>query len=266
MSQPTANRAVQELIDYGWLERKRGRGTFVEEIRIPQLTLLNDRLSFSDEIGAQESHRTRFVRRTTIAATMEEAEALRIPSGDRLVFLRRLRSVGDRVVMVCDSKLPAARFPRLESVLFVDGSLFKTLERVYGCPVERAERCVEAAQVLDKEVASLLQVSESAPILLMVGAAFDRKNECIELMTAYVKEGTSFRAVVGAPRGRSHPGRRGQGSKRVAHGDRHPHGPFLFKPSAWRDVKTASVTDALCEGPIEPGRMRRLRARGSLPG
>ena len=99
-------------------------------------------------------------------------------------------------MMVCDSKLPAARFPRLESVPFVDGSLFKTLERVYGCPVERAERCVEAAQVLDKEVASLLQVPHFAPILLMTGVALDREKRPVECMTAYVKEGVVFQNAI----------------------------------------------------------------------
>jgi len=214
VSRPTANRAVQELINHGWLQRKRGRGTFVDETRLPQLSLLNDRLSFSDEIGAQENHRTRFIRRTTIAATTEDAEALRIPSGDRLVFLRRLHSVGDRVVMVCDSKLPATRFPKLETIPFVDGSLFKTLECAFHCPIRHAERCVEAAQVLDQDVASLLQVPQFAPVLLMSGKAFDKARECVELMTAYVKEGTAFRTIVGATP-RKAPERRADASRRV---------------------------------------------------
>jgi len=198
VSRPTANRAVQELIRNGWLERQRGRGTFVRSNEPTQLSLLQSSLSFSDEIGALKGHRTRFVTRTRIPASTEDADALEVPFGEKLVYLRRLHSIGDRVVMVCDSKLPSARFPGLEKASLVGGSLFATLRATYGCAVGRAERCVEAAQALDAEVASLLEVPQFAPILLLTGLAFDESGERVESMTAYVKEGVLFRSVVEA--------------------------------------------------------------------
>jgi len=198
VSRPTANRAVQELIRKGWLERRRGRGTFVRAKQPAQLSLLQSSLSFSDEIGALKGHRTRFISRTTIPANAEDADALGVTLGDDIVYLRRLHSIAGRVVMVCDSKLPALRFPELEKTPLVDGSLFATLQTTYGCAIRRAERCVEAAQALDAEVASLLEVPQFAPILLLTGLAFDEDGERVESMTAYVKEGVLFRSVIDA--------------------------------------------------------------------
>ncbi len=196
VSRPTANRAVRELIRRGWLVRKRGLGTFVQEAETAELSLLNGSLSFSDEIGTMEKHRTRFAFRGLTKATQEDAAVLPVEVGVDLVHFRRVHAVGERIVMVCDSWLPAARFPRLESAKFVEGSLFRTLEASFGCPVRLAHRGVEAAEVLDGEVAELLEVPLFAPILLMTGVAFDQEKRPVERMTAYVKEGVIFRNVI----------------------------------------------------------------------
>jgi GntR family transcriptional regulator len=198
VSRPTANRAVQELINRGWVMRRRGRGTFVEQTRPTQLALLNASLSFSDEIGKREDHRTQFIRRSEGAATVEDAEALNLKPGAPVVYFRRVHAIGERVVMVCDSKLPAERFPNIVKAKLTEGSLFKTLEIVYGCRVERADRCVEAAEILDAEVAELLQVPQFAPVILMTGMAFDGDLNPVEAMTAFVREGVAFRNIIHA--------------------------------------------------------------------
>jgi GntR family transcriptional regulator len=196
VSRPTANRAVQELIKRGWVARQRGRGTFVQDVAPTQLSLLNNSLSFSDEIGRRDDHKTRFVVRTTVAATAEDAVALSADEGDELCYIRRLHKVGGRIVMVCDSKLPSRRFPGLESTPFIEQSLFKTLREKFDCTVVQAERCAEAAEILDSEVAELLDVPLFAPILLLTGLAFDEQRRPIEAMTAYVREGVSFKNLI----------------------------------------------------------------------
>ncbi|MEW5826082.1 MAG: GntR family transcriptional regulator [Candidatus Bipolaricaulota bacterium] len=200
VSRPTANRAVEELISRGWLARRRGLGTFVQAAETAELSLLNGSLSFSDEIGAFADHQTRFASRSLVEGPREIAGSLGLEPGESLVYFRRVHAVGERVVMVCDSWLPAERFPGLETTPFVEGSLFRTLDVSYGCPVRLAERRVEAAQVLDAEVAELLLVPPFAPILLMTGTAYDAARIPVECMAAYVKEGVAFRSVIAAPR------------------------------------------------------------------
>lgn len=196
VSRPTANRAVQELINRGWLVRKRGRGTFVQNAVPTQLSLLNNTLSFSDEIGKRDDHQTQFVTRKAVTASQDDAIALQIPEGEQLCYMRRLHLIGDRIIMVCDSKLPLSRFPGLEKASLVQGSLFETLRTTYGCKVRQAERCAEAAEILDIELAELLGVPLFAPILLLSGLAFDEDLQPIEAMTAYVREGISFKNLI----------------------------------------------------------------------
>jgi len=196
VSRPTANRAVQELIDRGWVSRQRGRGTFVLDAAPTQLSLLNSSLSFSDEIGKHSDHHTEFVTRTLVVATEEDARALKVTPGDSLCYFRRLHTVGDRIVMVCDSKLSALRFPDLVETPFVNQSLFETLRETFGCAVRQAERCAEAAEILDIGIAELLGIPLFAPILLLTGLAFDQAHHPVESMTAYVREGVSFKNLI----------------------------------------------------------------------
>ena len=196
VSRPTANRAIQELISRGWLVRRRGRGTFVNRASPAQLSLLNSRLSFAEEMGEHSNYGSRIVSKRLMRATNADAEALAVPPDAPIVWFRRLHLIDQRAVMVCDSKLSAERFPNLEKEALSRGSLYKTLDQIYGCRVQRAERCAEAAELLDEQVAELLGVPLFAPIMLLTGLAFTSKGEVVEHMTAYVREGVVFKNVI----------------------------------------------------------------------
>jgi hypothetical protein len=55
---------------------------------------------------------------------------------------------------------------------------------------------VEAAELLDGQVAELLGVELFAPILLLSGLAFADDDGAVEYMTAYVREGVSFKNLI----------------------------------------------------------------------
>jgi len=55
VSRPTVHRAVEELLARGWLERERGRGTFLAQAPHAEPILREDELSFSDRyVGVGE--------------------------------------------------------------------------------------------------------------------------------------------------------------------------------------------------------------------
>ena len=97
---------------------------------------------------------------------------------------------------MCDSILPADRFPGLGESPFVDGSLYATLKQEYACPILRSERSVEAAEVVDREVSDLLQVPLLSPALLLTGVAFTTADVPIEYISSYLKEGVSLKSRV----------------------------------------------------------------------
>ena len=208
VSRPTANRAIQEMTDRGWLVRRRGRGTFLQQAAPTQLSLLSNNLSFSDDIAKRGEHVTRFVRKASVVASEDDAMALELEAGAPVHYIRRLHMVDERIVMVCDSKLSADRFPGLLEAEFAGNSLFKTLATRYDCPIHRAERCVEAAEILEEDVADLLGIPMFAPILLMTGLAFDAELLPVEAMTAYVREGVMFKNIIASSEPALHPQRR----------------------------------------------------------
>ena len=196
VSRPTVNKAVQELVNQGWLIRRRGRGAFVQRKPLVQLALLSDSLSFIDQFSGDIPHRTKVIRKAVIPCIPQVAQILELPTEEPIFYIRRLHFVYDRPIMVCDAKLPSRLFPGLEEGAFVDNSLYATLERRYDTPISRSERCVEASYVREKEVAELLNAPMLSPILLLTGLTFTRAQKPIEYITAYVKEGVAFKNIV----------------------------------------------------------------------
>jgi len=211
VSRPTANRAVQELINQGWVARKRGRGTFVRDQHIVDLALLSENLSLTEQFPRDAVLRTELIERKILKSERRVTQALGLPPDTPILYLRRLRFVDERPVMVCDAFLEASRFPDLKRKTFVRGSLYATLEEKYGFTIVRSERRVEADEVVDPVIAELLRVPIFSPVLLLTGLTFVRGEEKpIELMTAYVRERVAFKSTV-----RRKPNRK---SKQAFHG------------------------------------------------
>jgi len=172
VSRPTVNKAIQELVDQGWLVRERGRGTFVTQKPAVELTLLQDSLSLTEQFWPSSQLKSRLVRCEHIPATSELSRTMRMAAEKEVLYLRRVRFVNDRPIMVCDSYLPADRFPDLGEEPFIRGSLYATLEERYECSVMKSDRYVEAAEIVEHEIAELLETSLFSPILLLKGLTF----------------------------------------------------------------------------------------------
>jgi len=106
VSRPTANRAVQELISNDWLARERGRGTFVRGKQLIGLALLSNNLSLTEQFPPDALLKTQILARTVLEGPKDTVSRLGLPRGSQVLFFRRLRSMNDRPVMVCDAHLP----------------------------------------------------------------------------------------------------------------------------------------------------------------
>jgi len=197
VSRPTANRSVQELINQGWLERERGRGTFIQDQKTVDLALLSEHLSLTEQFPPDATLRTDLIDRKILDNVPHVARTLALPDEAAVLFLRRLRFVDERPVMICDSYLPVDRFSDLDEDTFVRNSLYATLEEHYAFTVTRSERRVEAEEVVEQAISTLLEVPLFSPILLLTGLTFvEGEEEPIEFMTAYVRERVAFKSTV----------------------------------------------------------------------
>ena len=196
VSRPTVNKAIQELIGQGWLKRIRGKGTFVGEDPRVQLALLHDTMSPVEQFPAGALS-YKLIDRQIRAAGPDVAEELGLDVGTPILFIRRLRVLHEHPMCLCDSLLPAARFPGLGEKPFVRGSLYATLEETYGCTPHRSRRYVEATELVEREIADLLQVPLLSPVLLLSGVTYSLEEDApIELIRSRFREGLSLVSTV----------------------------------------------------------------------
>ena len=192
VSRPTVSKAIQELLSQGWLHRVRGKGTFVKEDPRVQLALLSDTMSPVEQFPSGVVS-YKLIDRQVREATPDIAEELRVEAGAPVLFLRRLRALHEHPLCLCDSILPAARFPRLGEEPFVRGSLYATLEENYNCSLQRSVRWVEASEVVERDVANLLDIPLLSPILLLSGVTYTLENDSpVEVIQSRFREGVSL--------------------------------------------------------------------------
>jgi GntR family transcriptional regulator len=197
VSRPTANRAVEELVTRGWLVRERGRGTFVQDQQLGSLSLMSENLSLTQQFPPGTVLQTTLIKQEVLAEDPASCELLGLPDGTPILKLRRLRAVNGEPVMLCDSYLEAARFGDLTEKEFVRGSLYATLEEKYGFVIERSERKVTAQELVDQDIALLLDSPLFSPVLLFTGLTFVAGEERpLEHMVAIVRECISFANTV----------------------------------------------------------------------
>ena len=196
VSRPTANKAVQFLIDEGYLSRDKGVGTYVKEKPLVEFTFFLDSLSFAEQFPADVPIRSEIIWHKTIPATRKVAKALNLEPGAPTVLMRRLRFVYDRPLMVCDSQLSAERFPEVTKRKFIRDSLYTTLEETYNCPVLYSERYAVAYEVTEQEVAELLQIQPFSPVLMITGVSFTHNNRPVEYLRTFLREGSVLKTTV----------------------------------------------------------------------
>lgn len=205
VSRPTANKAVQFLIDEGYLSRNKGVGTYVKEKPLVEFTFLLDSLSFAEQFPPDVPIHSEVIWSKTVPATRKVANALDLEPEAPTVLMRRLRFVYDRPLMVCDSQLSAERFPDVAKGKFIRDSLYATLAERYNCPILYSERYAVAYEVTEREVAELLQIQPFSPVLMITGVSFARDNRPVDYLRTFLREGSVLKTTVRRRAGKEKP-------------------------------------------------------------
>ena len=127
-------------------------------------------------------------------ADEQVADALELDVGAIVVALHRIRLADDEPIVVETSRLPAARFPGLETVDFSTVRLYDTLTTVYGCRPTRARETFEPI-LLTADDAELLGQRRGGPALRVERVAYDRDDRPIEHCRSTVR-GDRYRYAV----------------------------------------------------------------------
>lgn len=158
----TVRTALGRLERRGLIRRLQGAGTYIAEPRLAQPPLLT---SFTEDMRARGIEPgSQMLGQRLEPADERVAKHLGLAVGDQVVVIERVRT-GDGVAIAVErAHLPAGRFPGLEAVDVVEGSLYDVLAVEYGCHLRACSQRI-TAEAADAHAASLLGVPEASPLL-----------------------------------------------------------------------------------------------------
>ncbi|MEW2165656.1 GntR family transcriptional regulator [Streptomyces sp. NPDC007084] len=204
VSRVTMRSALNRLAEEGLIASAPARGWFLQEDRSAAHPALSRPSAGRTVQGFADyalrhglAVRTRVLDSGVRAATIAEAEELRIAPGAPLFSMRRLRFLDDLVVVIEHNRLPLALCPALATTDFSHASLYATLRQADPPQAPHvADYSVEARQP-DAEERELLEIADTTPVLVATQLAFNQEARPLELTVAtYRGDRYRFRASI----------------------------------------------------------------------
>ncbi|MBV8107052.1 MAG: GntR family transcriptional regulator, partial [Hyphomicrobiales bacterium] len=178
VSRTTVRKAIQNLVERGLVEVRRGKGTFVAQPKITQE--LTELTGFVEDMRALGRTPTaRLLDKRIVAADEVVARHLALAPGALVVRLRRIR-LADRVAVSFDETyLPRDLGEKVAENDLEAEPVFALLENKYNTPLVEAEYRLEAATA-DPVAAQALQVPAGSPIFLIERTSYTTGNQPVD--------------------------------------------------------------------------------------
>lgn len=162
VSRPTIRHAVQDLVNQGYLERRKHVGTIVKQTKIGQefTHVLQSYNSEMSQKGLIAQTQVLFFKKEKASA--EVAKALDLTENAPVYKLTRLRSADGNPIVLVTTYLPASKLSDFEKIDFTQQSLYQELEK-RSLPIVHVKRKLEVKSA-DEMTANLLNIEEKVPI------------------------------------------------------------------------------------------------------
>jgi len=177
VSRGTLRRAIGDLVNEGYLERFRGRGTFVSPPKLES--------RFAGSFGRftvvgpslEQASRVLFCRR--VRAQESVALVLGLEKGEPLWHLERVRFAGERPAALQASYLPCALFPELARQPLGSRFLLDIMTEVYAVPLLRAVEVVDPTKA-DSYAARQLGIKAGTPLFRVERRTYSTEERVVE--------------------------------------------------------------------------------------
>lgn len=182
VSRPTVRHAIRNLVQAGYLERRKKRGTIVTQTKIKQqFTHVIE--SYNTEIQNNGLvAKTQVLNFSTEKASDEVTEALTIKPNTEVYKLVRLRSADNKPVVFVVTYLPIAQLSDLQKIDFTHHSLYSELAKA-GLEITHVSRKIEVHPATEEE-AQLLETDIKAPIFYFHTIGFTKDHRALEYSIA----------------------------------------------------------------------------------
>jgi GntR family transcriptional regulator len=178
VNRATLRQALRILQDRGIIERRQGMGTFVAT---PKIERQAGKFVPFTKTMQREGYQTeaRLITLEKNLADVSTAEDLRLPLGQLIYFIHRVRYLNHEPVLIERLFVPAGVFPDLERFNLAERSLYEVMETEYGILTHWARQSLEAVGATEYE-AQLLGLHAGAPLMLERRVVFDREGVPVE--------------------------------------------------------------------------------------
>ena len=168
----TVRRAIEELVQQGYLTKRQGKGTFVNAPKLKRkIRQKGDVQSFTEGCAANDMvPGARLVSRTVVAATHEDAAFFGVEPGCELIVVERVRTADGIPVMLENNAFVLADHPYLQTLAaedLTDNSIFALVADHSGRAPLKSDPCTVEIALADAQVAPLLEVPVGEPLFYM---------------------------------------------------------------------------------------------------
>jgi GntR family transcriptional regulator len=177
VSRGTLRRAIGDLVNEGYLERYRGRGTFVSPPK------LESRFAGSfgrfTVIGPSLEPRSRVLFCRRVRAEEAVGAVLNLEGREEVWHLERVRFAGERPAALQASYLPCALFPELSRQALERRFLLDIMTEVYAVPLLRAVEVVDPTKA-DSYAARHLGLKTGTPLFRVERRTYSTAERVVE--------------------------------------------------------------------------------------
>ena len=190
VSRLTLRAALDDHAREGYLVRRRGSGTYVQQPKISQELTIT---SFSDDMrrrGMVPGSRT--LSMTTISAGARLGRFLNVSPSEQIVVVKRLRLADGETMAIETLHIPAALVPGLTPNALA-GSFYELLQDRYGVVIAGGTQAIEPT-VTNEEESAALGVPLHSPAFLFERTSRDEAGRTVEFVQS-VYRGDRYRIV-----------------------------------------------------------------------
>jgi GntR family transcriptional regulator len=183
VSRTVVRQAIGSLVQNGYLNRQKGRGTFVTKPEITENLFQNLTGSYEDMLARGIKLVTKVLEQTKCEADSEILESLKLEPREPVIKIKRLRFISSEPIALVTTYIPYKICPPLLEENLTDQSLYDVLEEKYALIIAHGRRSLEAVSA-DRKTAALLGVKVGAPLMLLNSISYLEDGRPIEYFSA----------------------------------------------------------------------------------
>ncbi|NQV50291.1 MAG: GntR family transcriptional regulator [Candidatus Marinimicrobia bacterium] len=184
ISRMTVRQASQELLREGFINIRRGEGSFVNSVPHTQMLLKLE--GFSSEmakLGYRNHSRVMEIQKIESFDSFEMAySGLSKPAGEPIIRIKRVRYV-EETPFAIESSFLSYKTGRglMEPRMNDDTSIYNYIEKELHIRLSRADHVIQPG-LAEPEIAKLLEVEPGSPVLKLRGTTYSMTNKPIEYL------------------------------------------------------------------------------------